>query len=639
VRHRKPSDEAASRVIELFLSQIVNGVVIGAVYAMIALGFTLVFGVANLINFAQGALLMLGAFLAFSFIRLGLPIIAASVLSVGLTALVGMLIERLALRPLRNAPYIAPLLSTLAIALIFDTGAEIIWSAEVQSFPSPLSSYVVLVGGAFLSGVDLTIIALALVIMGGLMWFLRSTWTGQALRATAQDPEAAAQMGVNVPRMRQIAFAMAGALGAIAGILVGMYYQSVFPQMGVPYGLKGFAAALLGGLASIPGAIVGGLMLGILESLASGYVGEGYRDLVAYTLLLLVLAFRPHGLLGSRSLDALGGASGASGGIPTTSIIAALGGATSRVKAVRFEPSLPVMLGVLALAALLPLTGVNNYTLQVAVQCTIFAILAVSLTMLTGAAGVVSIGHAAFFGVGAYVAALTTLKLGVPAEVAILASGVMAGLLAVAFYWPTMRLSGHTVALATLAIGQIVYLIILSWLDVTRGPMGIPGVRRPPVASLGLDMTSLAAQYWQALALLAVTLFIAMRVVHSPVGRAWRAIREDRPAAHASGVEVKRYLVLVFALSGFTAGLAGAQFAFLQNFVSPDSFVLEVSIVLIAMVVLGGLGNVPGAVLGGVLLALMPEVLREFAQYRMVVYGLILLILLRFRPQGLLGTR
>ena len=524
-------------MIELFLSQVLNGVVIGSVYALIALGFSLVFGVANIINFAQGALLMLGAFLAFTFINLGLPIVAAGALSILATSFVGLLIERLALRPLRNAPYIAPLLSTLAIAVIFDTGAEIIWSAEIQSFPSPLSKYVWFVGGAFLSGVDLAIMATALAIMVGLSLFLARTWTGRALRATAQDPEAASQMGIDVAAMRQLAFALAGGLGALAGILVGMYYQSVFPQMGVPFGIKGFAAALLGGLASIPGAIVGGLALGILESLASGYVGEGYRDLVAYSVLLAVLVVRPQGLLGSKSLDALGGATGASGAIPTTSIIAALSGATSRVRQTALKVPLPLILAVVAAFAILPFVTDSNYVLQVAIQAVIFAVLAVSLTMLTGSAGIVSIGHAAFFGIGAYIAALATVNWGIPLEPALLLAAFGTAILATVLGLPTIRLSGHTVALATLAIGQVCYFLFLTWMDVTRGPNGIPGVPRPELALLGgLGMRSLDAQYWQALVILAATVTIAHLLVESPLGRSWRAIREDRPAAHAAGV-------------------------------------------------------------------------------------------------------
>ncbi|WP_029075956.1 ABC transporter permease [Kaistia adipata] len=625
-------------MLELFLSQILNGVVIGFVYALIALGFSLVFGVANIINFAQGALLMLGAFLTFTMVRLGAPIAVAIPIAIVITTATGMLIERLALRPLQNAPYIAPLLSTLAIAIIFDAAAEMIWSAEIQAFPSPLSKYVVFVGSAYLTGVDFLIIAVSLGVMAGLMLFLSRSWMGKALRATAQDPEAATQMGINVPLMRQFSFGLAGALGALAGVLIGMYYMSVFPQMGIPYGLKGFAAALLGGLSSIPGAIVGGILLGIFESLASGYVGEGWRDVIAFSVLLAVLIVRPHGLFGNKSLDALGGASGATGGIPTTSVVASMAGATGRTKQRVLEAPLLVLLAVIALFALLPVLSGSNYLLQVGTQAAIYAVLAVSLTLLTGSAGVISIGHAAFFGVGAYAAALAGRNWGIPAEAAFLLAGIAAAVFAAVLYWPTIRLSGHTVGLATLAIGQIVYLVCLNWVDVTRGPMGIPGVQRPSLL-LGIDMKSLTAQYWQALVVLAIAVIIAFAMLNSPIGRTWRAIREDRLAAHASGVPVSRYLVLVFLVSGFLAGLAGAQFAFLQNFVSPESFMIDTSIVLISMIVLGGLGNITGALIGGVLLAMLPEVLREFAEYRMVAYGAILLLLLRFRPQGLAGTR
>lgn len=626
-------------MIELFLSQVLNGLVIGAVYALIALGFSLVFGVANIINFAQGALLMVGAFLAFTLMRWGVPIVAAAAGSIVATAGLGMLIERLALRPLRNAPYIAPLLSTLAIAIIFDAAAELVWSAEIRRFPSPLSSFVVFVGGAYLTGVDIAVMVVSVGVAAGLMLFLSRTWLGAALRATAQDPEAAAQMGIDVASMRQVAFGLAGALGALAGILIGMYYQSVFPQMGIPYGLKGFAAALLGGLSSIPGAIVGGLLLGVLESLASGYAGEGYRDAVAFSVLLLVLILRPNGLLGSRSLDALGGAAGASGGIPTTSIVAALAGSTSRAKLAVYEASVPALVAAFVALACLPLVAPSSYVLQVATQCAMYAMLGVSLTLLTGAAGIVSIGHAAIFGIGAYVAALSTTRWGLPAEPAfLLAGGATAGL-AVLLYAPTIRLSGHTVALATLALGQIVYLIGLNWIDVTRGPMGIPAVPRPPLLATGWRMTSLAAQYWQALLLLAALVAIARTLLASPIGRTWRAIREDRPAAHAAGIPVPRYLAMAFAASGFCAGIAGAQFAFLQNFVSLESFTIDTSIVIISIVVLGGLGNVTGAVVGGALLGLLPEVLRDLAQFRMIAYGLLLMVCLRFRPQGIGGTR
>ncbi|MEM7696328.1 MAG: ABC transporter permease [Pseudomonadota bacterium] len=627
-------------MLSLFLSQILNGLVLGSVYALIALGFSLVFGVANIVNFAQGAFVMLGAFFALTMVGASLPLWLACIIAIAGAAAVGLLLELVALRPLRNAPYIAPLLSTLAIAFIIDTGAELVWGNEYQPFPSPLQEYVFFVGGAFITGVDIATFVLAVTIAAGLWLFLNKTWPGQALRAAAQDPEAASQIGVDVAAMRRMAFAIAGALGGIAGLLVAMYYQSVFPQMGIPFGLKGFAAALLGGLASLPGAVVGGLLLGVFESLASGYLGEGYRDLAAFTVLLLVIVFRPNGILGSGKLDAMGGAAGASGGIPTTSIIASLAGATARVRSRTLEAPTFVLLIAFAALAFLPLAGVSGYILQVGASCAIFAMLAVSLTILSGSAGVISIGHAALYGVGAYAAALVGTRYGVPMELMVISGAFAGAAIGAIVAIPTLKLTGHAVALATLAIGQVGYLTFLNWIDVTRGPMGIPGVPRPDVAILfGLSTNSVAAQYVQSLVLLSIVVVIAATFINSPVGRTWRAIREDRVAAHGAGVPVSGYIIAAFVISGMLAGIAGAQFATLQQFVSPDSFILDVNIILISMVVLGGLGNITGAVIGGAILALLPELLRDIDHFRMMAYGFILLILLRFRPQGLMGVK
>ncbi|MEM0908752.1 MAG: ABC transporter permease, partial [Pseudomonadota bacterium] len=612
----------------------------GSVYALIALGFSLVFGVANIVNFAQGAFVMLGAFFALTMVGASLPLWLACVIAIIGAAAVGLLLELVALRPLRNAPYIAPLLSTLAIAFVIDTGAELIWGNEYQPFPSPLQSFVFFVGGAFITGVDILTFVLAVVIAAGLWLFLNKTWPGQALQAAAQDPEAASQIGVDVAAMRRMAFMLAGALGGIAGLLVAMYYQSVFPQMGIPFGLKGFAAALLGGLASLPGAVVGGLLLGVFESLASGYLGEGYRDLAAFTVLLLVIVFRPNGILGSGRLDALGGAAGASGGIPTTSIIASLAGATARVRARTYEAPTWLLIAAFIALMFLPMLGVSGYILQVGATCAIFAMLSVSLTVLSGSAGVISIGHAALYGVGAYAGALIATRLGVPLELMVLAGASAGAVIGAIVAVPTLKLTGHAVALATLAIGQVGYLTFLNWIDVTRGPMGIPGIPRPDVALLGgLSTGTVSAQYVQSLILLSLVVIVAATFVNSPVGRTWRAIREDRVAAHGAGVPVSAYLIAAFVISGMLAGVAGVQFATLQTFVSPDSFILDTNIILLAMVVLGGLGNITGAVIGGAILALLPELLRDVDHFRMMAYGLILLALLRFRPQGLMGVR
>ncbi|XWN30530.1 MAG: ABC transporter permease [Devosia sp.] len=622
-----------------FFSQVLNGLIIGNIYAIIAIGFTLIFGVSNLINFAQGSLLMLGGFLAFTLVGVGANIWLAAVCSIIVTMTVGMAIERVALRPLETAPWIAPLLSTLAITFVFDQAAELIWSPEIQPFPSPLSQFVWLVGAAFITGVDIAILAVSLLTVLVLWLFLTRTWSGKAMRAMSQDLDAARQMGIDVDWHRQLAFGIGAALAALAGVLVAMYFQNIFPQMGIPFGLKGFAAALLGGLASVPGAIVGGFALGILESLAVGYVGEGARDMIAFSALLVVLLFRPQGLLGHRRLDALGGVTGASGIMPTTSILAGQGGATRAARR-GFELSIPAVAAILVTLAFLPLTGADNYIIQAVLVAVIFATVTISLTVVGGTAGVMFIGFGGFFAVGAYVAAAAAKSWGLSAELAIPLCGLATATLAVLVGLICVPLSGHVIALAALAIGNLIYLVLLNWISVTGGPNGIFGIPRPPLGIGGdLSMNSVPAQYIQALVVLFIVFVVAQRLVKSPIGRTLRAIREDRPAAEAAGIPVRRYLLTAFAFAGFGAGVAGSLYTFLHRFISPDSFRLDTSFLLVAAAVLGGLGNVTGAMIAGAAIVILPELLREFADYRMVVFGLLLLAALRFRPEGLAGVR
>jgi branched-chain amino acid transport system permease protein len=622
-----------------FLSQVLNGLVIGNVYALVAIGFSLIFGVTNLINFTQGSLLMVGAFLTYGGMRAGLPMVVAVPIAIAGATMLGMVIERVALRPLEKAPWIAPLLSTLALTFIIDQSAEIIWTPEAHRFPVPFVDVAWQVGAAYVTGVDLAILILSLAIMVGLWLFLTRSWSGRALRAMAQDLDAARQMGVPVDRLRLMAFGLGAALAAVAGVMIATYHGTVYPAMGVAFGLKGFTAALLGGLASVPGAVLGGLLLGVLEALAVGYIGEGYRDMVAFGLLLLILTLRPQGLLGDRRLDALGGARGASGVMPSTSIMVGQGG-QALAQTWRLELKPRWLAGCVGLMAILPLLGVSDYVVQVGLTALIFGLLAVGLTILSGAAGVMFLGFAGFFGAGAYVAALSAKVWGLPAEAALLLACVATAGLAALIGLLCATLTGHVVGLATLAMGVLIWLVLLNWNSVTGGPNGVFGIPRPSLLlAPGVPMRGLAAQYWQAVVLLALAVLAAGRVMGSPLGRSWRAIREDRVAAHAAGLPVRRYLLTAFALAGGCAGVAGGAFAFQQRFISPDSFRLDTSFLMVAMIVLGGLGNVTGALLATAALIVLPETLRGFADYRMIVFGALLYLTLRVRPQGIAGLR
>jgi branched-chain amino acid transport system permease protein len=622
----------------LLLSQVLNGFAIGQIYALIALGFCLISGVANVINFAQGSLFMLGAFIAFTGVSIGLPLAVAAAIAIAAAALLGLLLERVALRPLVGAPYIAPFLSTLAISVMADQAAELVWSPDSQPFPSLWADHTFFVGSAYITGTDVAIFGVGLAATVVLTLYLDRTWVGRALRATAQDPDAAAQLGVRTGAVRQIAFGLAGALGALGGILTALYYQSVFPQMGVPFGLKGFAAAVIGGLSSIPGAALGGLALGIIEALASGYVGDEYRDAIAFTVMLVVLMVYPRGILGKRTLDALGGQSGAAGAIPTTSLLASSASQRGRHRILALSPRGFLILG--AVLALAPLIVSSPYVLQAFTYGLIFALLAASVSLFSGTAGLLSLGHAAFFGVGAYSVALLAAPSGPPLEVTLATAAAVTALAAMLVTVPLQRLSSDTIALGTLAVGQIGFLVFQNWVSLTRGPMGISDIPHPQSYLLGhLAITSVRGRAWLVLCLVTMAFVTAERLVSTDIGRAWRAIREDRLAALAAGLPVRRYVMLAAAVSGALAGLAGGLFAYVQTLVSPESFNVQTSILILTMGVLGGLGNLTGAAVAGFALAIVPELLRGFADYRMIAYGALLLLTLRLRPQGALGAR
>jgi branched-chain amino acid transport system permease protein len=242
--------------------------------------------------------------------------------------------------------------------------------------------------------------------------------------------------------------------------------------------------------------------------------------------------------------------------------------------------------------------------------------------------------------VGAYAVGILARNHGWPAEAALLGAAAVTALIAVVAALPLLKLGGHTAALGTLAVGQIGYLVFMTWLDVTRGPMGFIGIPAPRLAAWGdAVLSSLSQKYWLIAAVSAVALALTQRLLNADIGRVWRGIREDRLAAHAAGLPVRRYILLGFALSGALAGAAGGLFAYVQSVVSPESFTVSGSILLLTLAVLGGLGNLTGAALAGFALTLLPELLRFFAEWRMIVYGLALLLMLRLRPHGLLGAR
>ncbi len=294
-----------------------------------------------------------------------------------------------------------------------------------------------------------------------------------------------------------------------------------------------------------------------------------------------------------------------------------------------------VLGGVLALALVFPLLTRSQYVLHVAILSGIYVVLTLSLNLITGFCGQFSLGHAGFYGIGAYTAALLAVHWDCPFLLNLPAAAATAGLAGFLIGLPTLRLGGIYLAMATLGFGEIIHLVLLNWLALTRGPLGIPAIPGPALP--GLDLGTPARLYYVALALAVLTTLAVARLVDSRFGEAILAIREDEIAAEAMGVPTTRLKVITFTISAAIAGVAGGFFAHYASFVSPSSFTLVESILILSLLVFGGMGSVEGSIAGAVILTVAPEAFRFLAEYRMVIYGAILLGLIVFRPQGLLG--
>jgi len=296
------------------------------------------------------------------------------------------------------------------------------------------------------------------------------------------------------------------------------------------------------------------------------------------------------------------------------------------------------MAGLLALPFIVRVAGDSyEYYMRVITLAGIWVILALGVQIILGFTGMITFGHAAFYCIGAYTSALLVMRLGLSFWFALPSAALVAGLLGILLGIPSLRLRGDYLAVVTLAFGEIVRLVVVNWVGFTRGPMGLPNI--PPPILFGIELHSTVAYYYLCLGLVIACVGLVRWLVLSPFGRAMMAVRDDDIAASAMGIDTFKVRLLAFALGGALAGVAGSFFAHYNGFISPENFGGAESMLMLLMVVLGGVGSIPGAILGAVILSILPEALRMIGQWRLVLNGFLMVVLILLRPQGLLGGK
>jgi branched-chain amino acid transport system permease protein len=611
---------------------------------LVAAGLSLIFGVTRIVNFAHGSFFMLGVYVAYSLVSHAAPAVSAVLgLMLGdaasqiaayffmllcaalVTGVLGALVEVLLLRRIYKAPELFQLLATFALVLVIQDGTLWLWGAEDLLGPRApgLSGAVDILGRRFPT-YDLFLIAMGPLVLGLLWWSLQRTRFGVLVRAATQDREMLSALGVNPRHLFTAVFALGCALAGLGGALQ-------LPREPAHLGLDmatigdAFVVVVVGGMGSIPGAFVAALLIAEIKALC---IAVGTVDIFgvsfAFSKLTLVAEFlvmaavlmaRPWGLLGKPQ------------NAPRTST----------------EQEAPFALGSVrsqwvwlcmgaALLALPLFTADSPYTLVLGIDLLIAALFAASLHFIMGPAGMHSFGHAAYFGVGAYAAALLVLRAGVSSEAALLLAPLVSALVAAPIAWFAVRLSGVYLAMLTLAFAQIVWSICFQWDDFTGGSNGITGVWPSDW------LQDKAAYYWLTFALVALSVYALRRVLMSPLGYALRASRDSVGRAEAMGINVVRVQWLGFVIAAGAAGLAGALFAFSKGSISPDVLGVSKSVDGLVMVMLGGVHTLVGPLIGAVTFTALQDSLARSTDYWRAVLGASMLLLVLVFPQGIAGS-
>lgn len=608
--------------------QMLNGLADASAMFMVAAGLSLIFGVTRIVNFAHGSFYMLGIYIAYTIVGMmggtGLGFWASVILAALAVALIGALIEIVILRRIYHAPELFQLLATFAVVLVLKDLALYIWGAEDLFGPrAPGLTGSVEILGRRVPQYDLALIVIGPVVLGILWLALTKTRWGKLIRAATQDREMVGALGINQAWLFTGVFALGSFLAGLGGALQGPRMPANLAMDLEAIG-SAFVVVVVGGMGSIPGAFLAALLIAEIKALciAIGTVSIfgvvfslSKLTLVAeFLVMAFILVVRPWGLLG-KPLALSRNVSSVEEPLRPTS------------KAVRvlFGVVVACLIAVPLLAAAFP------YLTVLLIEILIAVLFAASLHFIMGPGGMHSFGHAAYFGLGAYGAALLFKSVGLPMEAALMFAPVVAAVGALVFGWFCVRLSGVYLAMLTLAFAQIVWSIIYQWDTFTGGSNGLVGIWPAPWLS------SPIAYYYLTLVLSVIGVWLLRRALFSPFGYAMRAGRDSPLRADSIGIDVKQVQWMAFVVAGLFCGLAGSLFAFSKGSISPEAISVSRSIDGLVMVLLGGVQTLAGPIVGASVFTWLHDTIARETEYWRAILGLAVLALVLAFPLGIVG--
>ncbi len=595
--------------------QFLTGLASAASLFLIAAGLSIIFGVTRIVNFAHGSLYMLGAFIAYSLTqRLAAGTAYGFWISVLLAAfvvaLIGVVIEILMLRRIYRAPELFQLLATFGVVLVVQDAALWIWGpVDLMGPRAPGLDSAVDILGQRLPEYDIALIVISPVVLG-LLWLLfhRTRW-GILVRAATQDREMVGALGRNQAWLFTSVFFVGAFLAGLGGAIQ-------LPKGGADLLIDlnviaaAFVVVVVGGMGSITGAFLAAILIGELQAFAVLVLPESTL-VIMFLAMAVVLVVRPWGLLGRPMGEHA----------PGQAAEPLLRPATPRARL--------AWAALIGLLLVLPLIA-EDFTLTLTIEIVILALFAASLHFIMGPGGMVSFGHAAYFGLGAYGAALLATTLNTPMELALLAAPVVAGLGALVFGWFCVRLSGVYLAMLTLAFAQIAWSVVFQWYEFTGGEDGLLGIRRTPWADDRIVF------YYLVLAACGVAIYAMRRMIFAPFGYAVRAGRDSRLRADAIGIDCRRFDWMAFLVAGAMAGIAGGLYVYSKGSVFPDEMSIPRSVDGLVMVLLGGVQTLSGPIFGAAGFTWLQDEISRLEYWRFILGGTIIGLVLAF-PQGLGG--